>query len=109
MLTSSIYSGRTEQEAIDMLIASIQGCEIYFTFSEKRIKIPYLIEGFWACRCNDININKIKKNYKHVTITGHTNQAGGMCCPHHGNTCGRCNQYNDDEIFKKHLNLTYQQ
>jgi hypothetical protein len=25
---------------------------------------------------------------------GHYNQAGGFCCPHHGNTCGYCHQYN---------------
>jgi hypothetical protein len=24
---------------------------------------------------------------------GHYNQAGGFCCPHHGNTCGHCLQY----------------
>lgn len=24
---------------------------------------------------------------------GHFNQAGGYCCPHHGNTCGHCHQY----------------
>ena len=24
---------------------------------------------------------------------GHFNQAGGFCCPHHGNTCGHCHQY----------------
>jgi hypothetical protein len=24
---------------------------------------------------------------------GHFNQAGGWCCPHYGNTCGHCHQY----------------
>jgi hypothetical protein len=24
---------------------------------------------------------------------GHFNQAGGYCCPHHGNTCGHCHHH----------------
>lgn len=24
---------------------------------------------------------------------GHFNDANGYCCPHHGNTCGFCQQY----------------
>jgi hypothetical protein len=28
-----------------------------------------------------------------AAVKGHRNQAGGNCCPHHGNTCGFCHQY----------------
>lgn len=29
-----------------------------------------------------------------MTVTGHFNQANEYCCPHYGNTCGFCMQYN---------------
>jgi len=35
-------------------------------------------------------------------MKGHINQAGGYCCPHHGNTCGNHKEYdqkmNKDQI-----------
>lgn len=40
-------------------------------------------------------------------MIGHKNQAGGFCCPHHGNTCGlheshdTKESYNEGEIRRK--------
>lgn len=32
---------------------------------------------------------------QHEAAEGHYNQAGGYCCPHHGNTCGHCHEHDN--------------
>ncbi len=32
-----------------------------------------------------------------ICETGHSNQAGGCCCPIHGNTCGFCPEHDRAE------------
>lgn len=34
---------------------------------------------------------------KYGKLIGHLNQAGGYCCPHHGNTCGYHDEYEGGE------------
>lgn len=35
----------------------------------------------------------IVRKVGNVPLIGHYNDAGGFCCPHHGNTCGECEEY----------------
>ncbi len=45
-----------------------------------------------TCVCDYPNRNSMTKE-QWEAAEGHFNQAGGFCCPHHGNTCGHCYRY----------------
>jgi len=48
-----------------------------------------------VCICDVLDWKDTTKRIRWIDHKiGHLNQAGGFCCPHHGNTCGQCSQYN---------------
>ena len=44
------------------------------------------------CVCDFANRGEMSDVEQRVA-EGHFNEANGYCCPHHGNTCGSCQQY----------------
>lgn len=42
----------------------------------------------------DAAVEAVKRDVFHgKRVLGHWNEAGGYCCPHHGNTCGFHEEY----------------
>jgi hypothetical protein len=59
-------------------------------------KPPFVYRGRLTeprlCVCNFPDRNAMTMLEWEVA-DGHFNQAGGYCCPHHGNTCGHCQHF----------------
>lgn len=40
-----------------------------------------------------------------IHAAGHYNTAGGFCCPHHGNTCGRHPEYDTMQEWEREMDI----
>ena len=50
------------------------------------------------CELSEEEYNKYIDDDFEYGVIGHINEAGGYCCPHHGNTCGYDHWWeNEDE------------
>ena len=45
-----------------------------------------------VCVCELANRGEMPDR-EYQVAEGHFNESNGYCCPHHGNTCGWCQQY----------------
>jgi hypothetical protein len=72
-----------------LLIAQNKGRVLIVNLAGDDAQTGHILKEY-GCICDYPNGATVAER---ENASGHYNEAGGFCCPHHGNTCGHCHQY----------------